>query len=91
MEAILALAQNKFTNEHQPESLLVIPFTPVINNKLDNVFNRFIKRSVDIILGSILVLLLFPIVLPIVAILITLDSKGPILFIQKRRTSKKKL
>lgn len=90
MEAILSLAQNKFTHEHQPESLLVIPFTPVKNNKLDSVFNRFIKRSVDIILGSALVLLLFPIMLPIVAILIKLDSKGPIFFIQKRTGLRKK-
>ena len=90
MEAILSLAQNKFSLGNQPESLLVIPFTPVKNNKLDNVYNRTIKRTVDIFLGSALVLLLFPIVIPIVAILIKLESKGPVFFVQKRTGLMKK-
>jgi lipopolysaccharide/colanic/teichoic acid biosynthesis glycosyltransferase len=90
MEATLSLTLNKFTNEQQPESLLVIPFTPVKNNRLDSVFNQIIKRSVDIILGSFLMLLLFPFVLPVVTILIKLNSRGPVFFIQKRTGLRKK-
>lgn len=90
MEAILTLTHNKFKLHHQPESLLVIPFTPVRSYKLDNAFNRFVKRTVDIVLGSFLALLLIPVLFPFVAILIKLDSKGPVFFIQKRTGLRKK-
>ena len=43
----------------------------------------FLKRTIDIAVALLLVLLFLPI-LPIVAILIKLDSSGPILFKQKR-------
>lgn len=46
-------------------------------------FNAFIKRSFDIIFSSMLLLILLPLFL-IVAILIKIDSKGPVFFLQKR-------
>ena len=51
---------------------------------LDNFSNRFIKRSFDIIFSSLVILLLFSWLFPIIALLIKLDSKGPVFFIQKR-------
>jgi len=46
--------------------------------------NHLLKRAVDLFLSSILILVLFPWLLPLVALLIKLDSKGPVFFIQKR-------
>ena len=59
---------------------------PVINIRsvpLQNIFNRFVKRLIDIV-GSIIGLVLFSIVFIIIAIIIKLTSKGPIIFKQER-------
>lgn len=59
---------------------------PVINIRavpLQNLFNRIIKRLVDII-GSIVGIILFSPVFIILAIIIKLTSKGPIIFKQER-------
>ena len=59
---------------------------PVVNIRkvpLQNLFNRFIKRTIDIF-GSIFGILLFSIVFIIIAITIKLTSKGPIIFKQER-------
>ena len=46
-------------------------------------FNKFIKRLFDIVVSFIgLIIILIPLI--IVAILIKVDSKGPVLFLQKR-------
>lgn len=59
---------------------------PVINIRavpLQNLFNRIIKRLVDIV-GSIFGIILFSPVFIILAIIIKLTSKGPIIFKQER-------
>ena len=59
---------------------------PVVNIRavpLQNFFNRFIKRTVDII-GSIVGLVLFSWAFIIIAIVIKLTSKGPVIFKQER-------
>ena len=59
---------------------------PVVNIRavpLQNIFNRFIKRTVDII-GSLIGIIIFFIPCIIIAILIKTTSKGPIIFKQKR-------
>ena len=53
-------------------------------------FNRFLKRLGDIVIGSIALIVLIPIWL-IIAIAIKCDSKGPILFAQDRRTKNGRL
>ena len=45
--------------------------------------NRRIKRCFDLIFSTVAILL-FLIVIPIIALLIKLDSKGPVFFVQKR-------
>ena len=50
---------------------------------LENPINKFIKRSFDLFFSIILLIVLSPLML-IVAILIKLDSKGPVFFIQER-------
>ena len=51
---------------------------------LDNFSNRLIKRTFDIIFSSLVILLLFSWLFPIIALLIKLDSKGSVFFIQRR-------
>lgn len=46
-------------------------------------YTRFFKRLIDFILSGVAIVILFPILL-ILALLIKLDSKGPVLFKQKR-------
>lgn len=59
---------------------------PVVNIRsvpLQSLFNRFIKRTIDII-GSIVGLIIFSWAFLIIAIAIKLTSKGPIIFKQER-------
>ena len=51
---------------------------------LDNFSNRFIKRTFDILFSSLAIFFIFSWLFPIIALLIKLDSKGPIFFIQER-------
>ncbi|MEG1559245.1 MAG: sugar transferase, partial [Clostridia bacterium] len=46
-------------------------------------YKKFAKRLIDIILSSVGIILLSPVLL-ITAIAIKIDSKGPVLFKQKR-------
>ena len=51
---------------------------------LDDIFKMFIKRVFDILFSLLLILFFLSWFVPLVAIVIVLDSKGPIFFIQKR-------
>lgn len=51
---------------------------------LDDPFNALLKRAFDILVSSFVIVFIFSWMLPIVAILIKLSSKGPVFFIQKR-------
>lgn len=51
---------------------------------LDDSFKRFIKRLFDIVFSLAVIILLLSWLFPIIAILIKLESKGPILFKQER-------
>ena len=59
---------------------------PLINMRyipLDNILNKAIKRGIDIV-GSLLAIIIFSPVMLIIAILIKLTSKGPLIFKQER-------
>jgi putative colanic acid biosysnthesis UDP-glucose lipid carrier transferase len=58
--------------------------TPFKIQPLDNSFNRLAKRSIDIILSLVFIMLVFPWLFPIIAVLIKLNSRGPVFFLQKR-------
>ena len=58
--------------------------TPFKIQPLDNSFNRFAKRSIDIVLSLVFIMLVFPWLFPIIAVLIKLNSRGPVFFLQKR-------
>jgi Undecaprenyl-phosphate glucose phosphotransferase len=51
---------------------------------LDNVVFRVQKRLFDILFSGMIILLIFSWLFPIIALIIKLDSKGPVFFIQKR-------
>jgi len=51
---------------------------------LDSLSKRIIKRYGDIFLSSIVIVALLSWLIPIMALLIKLDSKGPVFFLQKR-------
>lgn len=61
-----------------------IPVIDVSSIPLDRMYNRFLKRSFDIIFSGLLFLLVFSWLFPIVAILIKATSSGPIFFKQYR-------
>lgn len=62
-------------------------FYPVISlqtEPLANIFNRIVKRSFDILFSVIVIILLLSWLVPLVALLIRIESKGRIFFIQNR-------
>ena len=52
--------------------------------QLHRIRNKVIKRAFDIVFSLGVILFIFPWLLPLIAITIRLESKGPIFFIQKR-------
>ncbi|MCF8228935.1 MAG: sugar transferase [Bacteroidales bacterium] len=61
-----------------------ITYKPVERNRLEKLHYRLLKRSFDLLSASLLSLLILPWLIPIMAVIIKLDSKGPVFFIQKR-------
>jgi putative colanic acid biosynthesis UDP-glucose lipid carrier transferase len=59
--------------------LIVQPFIP-----LDRSFNSAIKRVFDICFSTVLFFFLISWLVPLMALFIKLDSKGPVFFLQKR-------
>ncbi len=62
-------------------------FYPVISlqsEPLGNIFNRIVKRSFDIIFSSLVMIFVLSWLIPLVALLIKLESKGPTFFFQNR-------
>jgi putative colanic acid biosynthesis UDP-glucose lipid carrier transferase len=51
---------------------------------LDHAFNRFLKRSFDVFFSSMMLLFVLSWLYPIIALIIFLESRGPILFKQHR-------
>jgi putative colanic acid biosysnthesis UDP-glucose lipid carrier transferase len=68
-----------------------IPVLAIRREPLSILFNRIIKRAFDIAFSLGVVILIFPILFPIIALAIKLDSKGPILFKQLRPGKKNRL
>lgn len=58
-------------------------YPDLVDHSVRNRFSRWIKRTVDI-LGSLLALILFSPLFLIIAVVIKLTSKGPVLFRQER-------
>lgn len=66
---------------------------PVINVNpipLDDYKNRLVKRAFDLVFSSLVIVFLLSWLMPLLAIIIKLDSKGPVFFKQKRTGKDKK-
>jgi len=61
-----------------------IPVIAVREEPLENRFNQLVKRSFDIVFSLFVIVFILSWLLPIVAILIKLESKGPVFFVQLR-------
>lgn len=62
-------------------------FYPVISlqtEPLANIFNRIVKRSFDILFSSFILIFILSWLVPLVALLIRLESKGSVFFLQNR-------
>lgn len=62
----------------------VLPIVSLRKIPIDEPFNQFIKRSFDIILSLLVIVGLLSWLTPLLAIIIKLESKGPVFFKQKR-------
>ena len=62
----------------------VLPILSMRKIPMDEPFNKFLKRSFDIILSLLIIVGLLSWLTPILGILIKLESKGPVFFKQKR-------
>jgi Undecaprenyl-phosphate glucose phosphotransferase len=61
-----------------------IPVMSIRKEPLGELFNRFTKRSFDIGFSLFVIIMIFPILFPIIALLIKITSKGPVFFKQLR-------
>jgi putative colanic acid biosynthesis UDP-glucose lipid carrier transferase len=61
-----------------------IPIISLRNIPLDNILNKVIKRTFDIIFSLVVIIGLLSWLTPILALLIKLESRGPVFFRQKR-------
>ena len=61
-----------------------VPYISINKLPLDNLYNQILKRTFDIIFSLLVSVLFLSWMIPIIGLLIKLNSKGPIFFIQKR-------
>jgi Undecaprenyl-phosphate glucose phosphotransferase len=61
-----------------------IPVLSLRKEPLDDVGNRIKKRLYDLVISSLVIVFILSWLFPIIALLIWLDSRGPIFFIQQR-------
>lgn len=74
-----ALSHNMFLDYYGYIPLISIRKTP-----LELWFNYWVKRTFDVVFSLVIIVLILSWLIPIIAILIKLDSKGPVFFKQKR-------
>ncbi|MBS1505298.1 MAG: exopolysaccharide biosynthesis polyprenyl glycosylphosphotransferase [Bacteroidetes bacterium] len=60
------------------------PFVKVAALPLDDQMNQFFKRAIDLVSAILFILLIMSWLLPVMAIIIKFDSRGPVFFKQKR-------
>lgn len=61
-----------------------VPIMKYRKEPLQSLTNRILKRGVDIVISTIIIVAVFSWLFPLLAILIKLNSKGPIFFVQER-------
>jgi len=81
---IIPREHNLFPRGTNVERYGDLPVLVLKDEPLNRLRNKFLKRSFDLVFSSLVLLLIFPFILPVVAILIKMESPGPVFFIQKR-------
>jgi len=61
-----------------------IPIISIRPEPLENLLNRGIKRGFDVLFSIFIILFVFSWLFPLLALLIKLESPGPVFFVQKR-------
>ncbi|HQJ46933.1 MAG TPA: exopolysaccharide biosynthesis polyprenyl glycosylphosphotransferase, partial [Ignavibacteriaceae bacterium] len=72
------------SSRFQVSSIGNFPIITARDEPLEEVNKRFIKRSFDIVFSFLVIFLVLSWMFPIIAVLIKLTSRGPVLFIQER-------
>ena len=62
----------------------IVPILEFRNIPLDDSFNLALKRIFDVVFSLVVIVLVMSWLTPIIALLIKLESKGPVFFMQKR-------
>lgn len=76
--------KNKLLSSYYLETIHDVPFLKLIKEPLSSPGKQFLKRSFDFLFSLFVTIFLLSWLIPIVAIIIKLESKGPVFFIQKR-------
>ncbi len=85
---LMYVMMNAHWNEKQLNDPVLVNSIRIYNPQkitLDNISKRLLKRFFDIVFSTVVIIFLFSWLLPIIALLIKFDSKGPII-IQQQRT-----
>ena len=67
-----------------------IPVILIRKEPLENIFNRFVKRTFDLFFSLFVIVVLFSWLFPIIAVFVKLSSPGPVFFRQKRSGKQRK-
>lgn len=73
-----------YSERYQVQFFDDIPIIAVRKNPLERLRYKTLKRGFDVAFSGLLLLTVLPILFLIIAVIIKLDSKGPVFFIQKR-------
>lgn len=76
--------KNKLLSSYYLEIIHDVPFLKLIKEPLSSPGKQFLKRTFDFLFSLFVTIFLLSWLIPIVAIIIKLESKGPVFFIQKR-------
>jgi len=74
----------QFYNRYEFKQFGNIPTVSLRKEPLEETHNKFAKRTFDIVFSALVLLLICSWLYPLIAILIKVGSKGPVLFKQKR-------
>ncbi len=76
---------NAFVNKSfKVDFIRDLPILTLRTEPLEDVGNKILKRALDIIISSLVIVFILSWLIPLIAILIKLNSKGPVFFIQQR-------
>jgi putative colanic acid biosysnthesis UDP-glucose lipid carrier transferase len=81
---VVPIGVDFFERGIQVEQLAHLPIFRRKREPLCELQNKILKRSFDILFSLAVILLVFPVLFPIVMLLIKLESRGPIFFLQRR-------